>query len=193
MVGGILILDEMQRQNDVLHYEQELKNKDLAKKNEQLAKRLEAETSKLASENNAVKKQNSQMESDIDDLQDDVELLKAINANLQQQIAQYKLLLGKPMAEIAHFDANFKQMYEKQMAVLGEWIVSQKAFKELAIQLGKGIGMSLQDVTNRGNQLKLDVLCDKHDPAHGTNANDVDVVANRIDVLREIITAKLAR
>jgi len=79
----------------------------------------------------------------IEDLEDDNDKLKAENK-------VYKDLLTKPMNEIANLNDSFKKTYHEQQTILGEWIVSQRAFKELAIKLGLETGRSKEDVIQEG-------------------------------------------
>ena len=54
----------------------------------------------------------------------------------KEEAEYYQKLLTKPMAEIAQANRSFKEAYEAQMELLADWMVSQKALKELAIQFG---------------------------------------------------------
>ena len=54
---------------------------------------------------------------------------------------------------------------------IADWIVSQKAFKELAMEYGSQLGFSPKEVGQLGMAKKMDVLNCKHDPSHGTNAD----------------------
>ena len=72
------------------------------------------------------------------------------NAILQHDNEYYSRLLAKPMAEIAAENHKFKETYEKQMELLADWMVSQKAFKELAIQFGIEKGLTPNEVIQMG-------------------------------------------
>ncbi|RYH68102.1 MAG: hypothetical protein EON54_02880 [Alcaligenaceae bacterium] len=119
-----------------------------------------------------------------------------INRNLfkegmeyKNQTQYYKSLLAKPMVEIAEENHDFKAAYEAQMELLADWMVSQKAFKELAIQFGIEKGLTSDEVKKMGQNKKLDVLNDLHDPSHKTNA--VDLVSMQEEVERLKIKTKL--
>ena len=62
--------------------------------------------------------------------------LTEANKELKKENEFLKALLARPMAEIAAVNNSFKETYEKQQETLGTWMVSQRAFKEIAIQLG---------------------------------------------------------
>lgn len=107
--------------------------------------------------------------------------------DLKAENEKYKQLLCKPMAEIAAVNENFKETYEKQMEIMAEWMVSQKAFKELAIQFGFEKGLTHKEVIDIGNQKKLDVLDNKNEEKHGTNSSDIPAIENRNKKLKEKI------
>ncbi len=105
-----------------------------------------------------------------------------INA-LQKENAYYKTLLSKPMLEIAEANGDFKKTYEMQMAFVADWMVSQKAFKELAIEFGAEKGLEPQQVIEMGLDKKIDVLEEKHDESHNTNIGDSTLISKRKDKL----------
>lgn len=107
----------------------------------------------------------------------------------QQQLAKaqaeanfYKSLLSKPMAEIAEHNGDFKAAYEAQRELLAGWIVSQKAFKEVAIELGVNGGKSKEDVIEMANQAKVNVL--NNETEHGNNASEVEFLNPYVEILR---------
>ncbi len=93
--------------------------------------------------------------------------------------SEYENLLSQPMHVIAEKNENFKETYEEQQTLLADWMVSQKAFKELAIQFGLEKGLEPQDVIEMGLDKKIDVLEDKHEPSHNTNVGDATLIGNR--------------
>jgi len=111
-------------------------------------------------------------------LQDQVE-------ELEEEVSEYRKLLCKPMLEIANQNRNFKATYEAQMQIMADWMVSQKAFKELAIQFGFEKGLKSDEVIQMGKDKKIDVLENKHNPNHNSNATDDDFIVKRVDVLKE--------
>ena len=118
------------------------------------------------------------------DLLNEIEELREHNAILQHDNKYYSRLLAKPMAEIAAENHKFKETYEKQMELLADWIVSQKAFKELAIQFGIEKGLTPTEVMQMGLNKKIDVLENRHDINHNTNVGDSVYIGPRVDKLK---------
>jgi DNA repair exonuclease SbcCD ATPase subunit len=112
------------------------------------------------------------------------------NAALKEENEKYKKMLCKPMAEIAAENNSFKETYEKQMELMTNWMVSQKAFKELAIQFGFEKGLTAEEVIEMGHEKRIDVLENQNNPSHKTNAEDIPAVANRVIKLKEQIKNK---
>ncbi len=96
---------------------------------------------------------------------------------------EYENLLSQPMHIIAEKNQNFKEAYEEQQTLLADWMVSQKAFKELAIQFGLEKGLEVEEVIEMGLDKKIDVLQDKHEPSHNTNVGDATLISKRRDKL----------
>ena len=125
-------------------------------------------------------------------LKNELDQAVEINKELFQAVMKYKeeaeyyqKLLTKPMAEIAQANRSFKETYEKQMELLADWMVSQKAFKELAIQFGIEKGLTSDEVVEMGKNKKMDVLENKHEEQHNTNVSDSLFLVDRKDVLIE--------
>ena len=102
----------------------------------------------------------------------------------KEEAEYYKKLLAKPMAEIAQANRSFKETYEKQMELLADWMVSQKAFKELAIQFGIEKGLTPTEVMQMGLNKAIDVLENRHDINHNTNVGDSVYIGPRVDKLK---------
>ncbi len=115
----------------------------------------------------------------------EIENLRERNQILEDDNEYYKKLLAKPMAEIAAENHQFKETYEQQMELLAGWMVSQKAFKELAIQFGIEKGLTSDEVVEMGKNKKMDVLENKHEEQHNTNVSDSLFLVDRKDVLIE--------
>lgn len=172
LVTGILMLSEVERRNNEEQREQQYRNDSLS-----------AENSTLSEQNKKALAKNIALKEDHDDLLDDVQTLNIINRELvaknqriydkgiklRDELDEYKLLLCKPMSEIAARHGKFNETYEQQMELIATWIVSQKAFKELAIQFGIEKGLSAKEVIDLAAQKKLDVLDSKNEPSHNTN------------------------
>ena len=129
----------------------------------------------------------------MDDMQQDIEDLEDELTDAQKNKDQeyYKNLLAKPMREIAEADGNFKKAYEEQMLFMAEWMVSQKAFKEVAIELGEKQGLNSDEVINMGVKKEIEVLENRNNPSHKTNANDGNVIPPRKEKLKEINGKKM--
>ena len=102
----------------------------------------------------------------------------------KEEAEYYKKLLTKPMAEIAKANRSFKETYEAQMELLADWMVSQKAFKELAIQFGIEKGLTSDEVIKMGLDKKIDVLENRHDVSHNTNVGDSVYIGPRVERLK---------
>ena len=118
------------------------------------------------------------------DLLNEIEELRDHNQVLKHDNEYYNRLLAKPMAEIAAENHKFKETYEKQMELLADWMVSQKAFKELAIQFGIEKGLTSDEVHQMGLNKELDVLENRHDINHNTNVGDSVYIGPRVDKLK---------
>jgi hypothetical protein len=92
-------------------------------------------------------------------------------AQAQDDVEFFLDLLRRPMHEIAEQNRNFARTYEAEKKMLASWMVSQKAFKELAIRFGKEKGLSAAEVIAMGVSLKTDVLKSTNDPDHNTNCS----------------------
>jgi hypothetical protein len=113
--------------------------------------------------------------------------------NLQKKLNEavseneyYRNLLSKPFAEIAHVNPDFKKQYEEQQLTIADWMVSQKAFKELAIQFGSQLGKSKDQVVKEGMDKEIDVLEDKHNPENRTNAGDSHITPYKEKLIAKI-------
>ena len=115
---------------------------------------------------------------DYDQLQSDIEnglrhnATKAKIQALEDEVEYYKNLLTKPMAEIADLNDDFKETYIEQQVILGEWMVSQRAFKEIAIKLGIETGRTKEDVIQEGLANDVKVLNNQTEHGNDFNQND---------------------
>ena len=103
----------------------------------------------------------------------------------KEEAEYYQKLLTKPMAEIAQANRSFKETYETQMELLADWMVSQKAFKELAIQFGIEKGLTTNEVIEMGKNKEIDVLENRHDISHNTNVGDSVYIGPRVGRLKD--------
>lgn len=127
--------------------------------------------------------ENMHKKSDVELLQE-IQELREHNQILQHDNEYYSRLLAKPMAEIASENHQFKETYETQMQLLADWMVSQKAFKELAIQFGLEKGLAPDEVHQMGLNKELDVLENKNEPSHKTNSNTIKGIEQHLDALK---------
>ena len=160
-VAGILIYDEILRQKQAAGIDQEIKHNDLSDKNH-----------KLSNENSKIKKSNVALRGEVDDLEDDLAAVIKENRKLYNKVLEFKKLLAQPMREIAKQNDDFKKTYKNEMEFLADWMVSQKAFKELAIQYGNKFGIQPEEVIAQGKSLKQHVLKGENNPSHNTNADE---------------------
>lgn len=111
--------------------------------------------------------------------------IATMNAKREAMVANsdanyWKRLLSKPFEEIAKHDFDFRQAYEAQQEFLANWMVSQKAFKELAIQFGKEKGLTVEEVKKMGMDMRKGVLNNEFDPKHYTRVEESDILTPKI-------------
>ena len=123
--------------------------------------------------------QNIQLINQLNSIQRELNTEKEKNKKLKQEVEILHQLLCKPLGVIAENNDNFKKNYEEQMETMADWMVSQKAFKELAIEFGLEKSLKLEGIIQMGNKKELDVLNDKHDPSHNTNVGDSTIIGPR--------------
>ena len=58
----------------------------------------------------------------------------------------YKKLLGQSMEEIAEISADFAETYYVKNQHMSDWMLSQKAFKELVLDFGDTLGLSEEEI-----------------------------------------------
>lgn len=152
----------------------EQKNQEISKANEELEASL-AEEQRRAK---AIQNKSSSLEFEVDDLEQSISIL-------QKEVLRLNNLLNQPLVEIAKQHSGFAKNYEEQIEILTEWMVSQKAYKELSIEFGLQKGLSLEDIISQGKKKEIDVLDSKNDSGHNTNANMSKTISPRINKLKE--------
>ncbi len=80
--------------------------------------------------------------------------LKTQNNALQDEQKEYEELLAKPLRQIIDEHTDLKKAYEKQQEILNNWIVSQKAFKELVYEYSASLNKSDTDVEQDYKQME---------------------------------------
>lgn len=136
-------------------------------------------------------------------LEDDNNELVGENTRLREEIIRLNNLLKQPLREIAQQDADFAKNYYSEKELLATWMASQKAFQELAIQLGEANGLTHTEIVKKGLSMVNGVLLNEYSSSHGTNAtdpflqfykekllekfpiNDKETVIGKIDKIRE--------
>lgn len=104
----------------------------------------------------------------------DVNILRDKLAQANRTIEAQKLTLSQ-----------YVQKSKEQQEVLAGWMLSQKAFKELAIQFGGQIGVEVEEVYEMGLDKEIDVLESKHDPKHNTNSDNSTIISAHAEKLKE--------
>lgn len=153
--------------------------------NEQNQNHADRKNSQLKGELDTVNSQLNEANRKLVESQREAIKYKREATKAKNEVLAYKYLLCKPMAEIAEVNGNFKETYEKQMELMADWMVSQKAFKELAIQFGFEKGQTAQETIKQGLDKEIDVLENKHDTSHKTNSTDGNIIGPRVEKLKE--------
>lgn len=102
---------------------------------------------------------------------------------LEQQVDYYRQLLSKPFAEIASKHQKFKETYEAQQEFIADWMVSQKAFKEIAIKYGRDAGKSKEEIIQEGLKTERNVL--ESTTEFDNNASDSSIIRRHVEKLKE--------
>lgn len=106
-----------------------------------------------------------------DELLNDIRMLYDENEYLRS-------LFKLPFNEISEKNPDFQANYEKHVLRLGEWMVSQKAYKELAIQFGEALGKGLEEIKILAAEKEISVLNNDNVKSHHTNIQEQQSVAN---------------
>lgn len=141
----------------------------------------------------------------------DAQLNRALRENLGaqtglvQQLRASKIQLEAEVAKLKRRNKELEQAAQRQaksddaanlqaeLDRLGferaKWVVSQKAFKELAMRFGAEQGLDADAVIEKGNALKIGVVMNAFDAGHGTNANGLPDLARELDMVKaELVT-----
>lgn len=102
----------------------------------------------------------------------------------EKEIQRYKDLLAKPMIEIAEQSGAFKETYEEQQNLLAKWIVSQRAFKDIAMKYGQMAGKTPEEIQSELSEATKKVLNNEASfPIN--NADKTDLSSRTIDKLKK--------
>ena len=125
------------------------------------------------------------------DAKDDVSRAKA-GAEFQRNRAnELEALLSKPMSEIAAKNGRFRETYDKQQEMLASWIVSQCAFKELAMKYGALAGKTREEINAESDAAEKAILDDQSQ--FGNKVNEETKVAVKRKKAREEKQAQAAQ
>jgi len=111
--------------------------------------------------------------------------LKRTEAVLEQAQAanrNYQALLARPMAEIAAVSPEFNATYNAQKELLATWIVNQRAYRELAMELGAQAGKSRDEVIAMAKQVKTTVI--ESQTRHNNYAKDEPFLTPYLETIR---------
>ena len=88
------------------------------------------------------------------------------------------------MHVIAANNRDFKKTYEIQQELLASWMVSQRAFRELAIEFGLPTGRTREEIINEGvTTVKEKVL--NNQTKHKNNAETSELMSKYSERLKE--------
>jgi hypothetical protein len=153
-------INTINRQNaDLANKNNELreKNNSIFQQGQNLKDSQNANAS-LKNEVNDLARQNADMANQVTQSE-----ISVMAANIQRNITQeenekLKSVLNRPLMEIISENERLRAAMEKQQALLEEWMLSQKAFKVLAVKYGEKTNVSTekfaQDVTLAKEQIK---------------------------------------
>ncbi|MBC3935960.1 hypothetical protein H8K47_11360 [Undibacterium sp. CY7W] len=99
------------------------------------------------------------------------EILKLRVEKAEQEARDVKALLSRPMREIAEISGDFQKAYEQQQQILANWILSQKAYRETAVQLGIAVGKTAEEVQDLVTQNANAVLENRTEHGNDSNTN----------------------
>lgn len=98
------------------------------------------------------------------------------NRRANRELAEANRTIEAQKLTINQFARKAKENEE----VLADWIASQKAFKELAIQFGIEKGMVVEEIIEMGLDKQIDVLEGKNDPSHNTHMNTTPEIRQKL-------------
>ena len=102
----------------------------------------------------------------------------------EQEAEYYKNLLAQPMHLIAANNKDFKKTYELQQELLADWMVSQRAFRELAIEFGLPTGKTREEIINEGITTTEEKVLNNQ-TKHKNNAETSELMSKYSERLKE--------
>jgi sulfur carrier protein ThiS len=159
------------------------KNKQIVEKNNQIVER----NNQLIESNKKIVEGNKKIvegSNKIVALSNQIIDLALETEQLTLELCKYKALLSKPFAEIASACPEFKPEYEKQHQLLATWMVSQKAFKEVAYGFGALLGKTKEEVIALASgEATQKVLA--NNTVYDNNGIDSTIITSNIEFLKK--------
>lgn len=88
-----------------------------------------------------------------------LEAAEEISDDLARDLMFFRSLLSRPFSEIAKYNLDFAKAFEMQQQTMSDWILSQKAYRDLALDLGVQMGIPPTDIAqaylDRVNQIAI--------------------------------------
>jgi len=129
----------------------------------------------------------------IKDQEHERELKKAADEiiALKNRNQELENLLSRPLKQIAQEHPEFKKNYdvvisaykEAQDEILAGWILSQKAYKETAMQIGIEVGKTPQEIKEIANKNEEVVLNNQSEIDSGNNASTSKILTDNLSAI----------
>ena len=117
---------------------------------------------------------------------------REIADDLAADVMFYKSLLSRPMAEIAKYNVDFAQAFEMQQQTMSDWILSQKAYRELALDLGFQMGIPATDV-EQGYVDRVNQIANGEHPEAKMPENLTPYVKNSAEYITNSVAGKIKK
>lgn len=118
-----------------------------------------------------IRANNMEMQKAVSMLEQQIQMLTMSLHDEQEKVRKLKKQVEELESELIRSGARKAPATNAEKQFIADWIVSQKAFKELAIEYGSQLGLKPDVIKKAGVAKELDVLDCKNDPSHGTNAD----------------------
>jgi hypothetical protein len=118
--------------------------------------------------------------------QEQVELIYESSNNLSRAIKAEKKL--KEVEKDLDYFKSKLHTYKNERELMADWMVSQKAFKELAIRFGFEKKLTTEEVIQQAEEIKIEVLDNKNEESHKTNADTEFLEHHKENVRAKIIS-----
>lgn len=121
-----------------------------------------------------------------------LEAAEEISDDLARDLMFYRSLLSRPFSEIAKYNVDFAKAFEVQQQIMSDWILSQKAYKDLALDLGFQMGIPLTDV-EKGYVERANKIANGEHPEEKTFEDFKPYVKNSAEHITNTVMEKLKR